>query len=325
MTPMSRRRLLASVAALAAAPALHAQPAPAYPSKPIRFILPFPAGSGTDVGARIVAKQITEATGQPVIVDNRAGGNGLIAAQAAAQAPADGYTVFVTTMTTQAVNLSLYRKLPYDPQKDFVPVGRFSLSPMLLVVRNTDDQPKTVAELVERMKKSPTPLNYASGNTSSQVAAGVLTKLAGATATHVPYKGTPQGLTDLIAGQVDFFFPDLTPSVPLVKDGKLRALAVTGKNRIASLPDLPTMREAGFPVDLVTWSGAFVPAGTPRPIVDRLNELMRRALTSAEYGELNKRSGTTTIPTTPEEFAAFVREEVDLWGAAVRAAGIEPQ
>ena len=320
----TRRRVLAGLAALAAAPSGRAQ-APAFPTKPLRFILPFPAGSGTDVGARIVAKQITEATGQPVIVDNRAGGNGLIAAQAAAQAPADGHTVFITTMTTQAVNLSLYRKLPYDPQKDFLPVTRFSLSPMLLVVRNADDQPKTVAELVERLRRSPTPLNYASGNTSSQVAAGVLTKLTGTTATHVPYKGTPQGLTDLIAGQVDFFFPDLTPSVPLVKDGKLRALAVTGRSRIASLPDLPTMREAGFPVDLVTWSGAFVPAGTPRPVVERLNELMRKALSSAEYAELSKRSGTTTLPTSPEEFAAFVREEVELWGSAVRAAGIEPQ
>lgn len=320
----TRRSLLASAAAIAVAPAVRAQ-APSFPSKPIRFILPFPPGSGTDTGARVVAKQITEMTGQPVVVDNRAGGNGLIAAQAAAQAPADGYTVFVTTMTTQAVNLSLYKKLPYDPQKDFVPVCRFSLSPMLLVVRNTDDQPKTVAELVERMRRSPTPLNYASGNTSSQVAAGVLRQLAGVQATHVPYKGTPQGLTDLIAGQVDFFFPDLTPSVPLVKDGKLRALGVTGRNRIASLPELPTMREAGFPVDLVTWSGAFVPAGTPRPIVERLNELMLKALASSEYGELTKRSGTTTVPTTPDQFAAFVREEVELWGAAVRAAGIEPQ
>jgi tripartite-type tricarboxylate transporter receptor subunit TctC len=320
----SRRRALAAGAALIAAP-VAGRAQSQYPSKPIRFILPFPPGSGTDVGARVVAKQLTEMTGQPVVVDNRAGGNGLIAAQAAAQAAPDGYTVFVTTMTTQAVNLALYRKLPYDPQKDFVPVARFGLSPMLLVVRNTDDQPKTVAELAERMRKSPTPLNYASGNTSSQVAAGLFKKLAGASATHVAYKGTPQGLTDLMAGQVDFFFPDLTPSVPLVKDGKLRALAVTGRSRIPSLPDLPTMREAGFPVDLVTWSGAFVPAGTPRPVVERLNELLRKALASSDYQELNKKSGTSSVPTTPDEFAAFVKEEVDVWGSAVRAADIEPQ
>jgi tripartite-type tricarboxylate transporter receptor subunit TctC len=320
----SRRDALAACAALIAAPAVVRAQAQ-FPTRPIRFILPFPPGSGTDTGARVVAKQLTEATGQPVVVDNRAGGNGVIAAQAAAQAPADGYTVFVTTMTTQAVNLALYRKLPYDPQKDFVPVVRFALSPMLLVVRAADDQPRTVAELAERMRKGPAPLNYASGNTSSQVAAGQFARMVGATATHVPYKGTPQGLTDLIAGQVDFFFPDLTPSVPLVRDGKLRALAVTGRDRIASLPELPTMREAGFPVDLVTWSGAFVPAGTPRPIVERLNELLRKALASSEYGELMKRSGTTGGPTTPEEFAAFVKDEVEVWGTAVRAAGIEPQ
>lgn len=295
-----------------------------FPNKPIRFILPFPAGSGTDIGARVVAKQITEMTGQAVIVDNRAGGNGLIAAQAAANAPADGYTVFITTMTTQAVNLALYRKLPYDPQKDFLPITRFSLSPMLLVVRNTTDQPKTVTELVERARRTPA-LSYASGNTSSQVAAASLLSLAKITATHVPYKGTPQGLADLIAGQIDFFFPDLTPSVPLVKDGKLRALAVTGPERIATLPDVPTMREAGFPVELLTWSGAFVPAGTPKATVDRLYELMRKALLSDDYQTLSQRIGTKTGGISPEEFTVFIRSEIELWGAAVRAAGIEPQ
>lgn len=319
-----RRFIFCSAVALVLAPSIG--PAQeAYPNKTIKFIVPFPAGSGTDIGARVIAKQIAETTGQSVVVDNRAGANGLIAAQAAALSPPDGYTVFVTTMTTQAVNLSLYRKLPYDPQKDFLPVTRFALSPMLLVVRNTAGQPQTVAELVERARSATTPLNYASGNTSSQVAAAVLMSLVGAKATHVPYKGTPQGLTDLIGGQVDFFFPDLTPSVPLVKDGKLRALAVTGAQRIPSLPDLPTMREAGFAVDLVAWSGAFVPTGTPRPIIERLNELMRKALASDDYQELSRRSGTSTAGLSPEAFGAFVRSEIEVWGNAVRAAGIEPQ
>ncbi len=312
-----------ALGAVAAAPLVRAQES--FPARPIRFILPFPAGSGTDVGARVVAKQITEMTGQPVVVDNRAGGNGLIAAQAAARAAADGYTVFVTTMSTQAVNLALYRKLPYDPQKDFLPITRFTLSPMLLVVRNSADQPRTVAELVERARKAATPLSYASGNTSSQVAGASLMSQVGARSTHVPYKGTPQGLTDLIAGQIDFFFPDLTPVVPLVKEGKLRALGVTGTHRIPSLPEVPTLREAGFPVDLVTWSGAFVPAGTPRPVVERLNELMRKALASDDYQDLSRRTGTRTGGISPEEFGAFVRQEIEQWGQAVRAAGIEPQ
>jgi tripartite-type tricarboxylate transporter receptor subunit TctC len=320
-----RRRVIAGAAgALAVAP-FGASAQAAYPTKPIRFILPFPPGSGTDIGARITAKQITDMTGQPVIVDNRAGGNGLIAAQAAATSLNDGYTVFITTMTTQAVNLSLYKKLPYDPQADFIPVMRFGLSPMLCVVRNVDDQPKTLAELVERARKASAPLNFASGNTSSMVAGSAFLKQIGAKGTHVSYKGTPQGLTDLLAGQVDFFFPDLTPSVPLVQQGKLRALGVTGVQRIGSLPDVPTMTEAGVPIELVTWSGAFLPAGTPRPIVDKLNELLNKALASPEYQELSKRSGTSTAPNSPEAFAAFVKSEVKLWGDAVRAAGIEPQ
>jgi len=321
----TRRRVLAGTAAALAVAPFGAAAQADYPSKPIRFILPFPPGSGTDVGARMVAKQITDMTGQPVVVDNRAGGNGLIAAQAAATAANDGYTVFITTMTTQAVNLSLYKKLPYDPQADFIPVTRFALSPMLCVVRNTDDQPKTVAELVERARKAATPLNYASGNTSSRVAGAVFLKQIGAQGTHVAYKGTPQGISDLLAGQIDFFFPDLTPSVPLVQQGKLRALGVTGSQRIGALPDLPTMAEAGVPVELVTWSGAFLPVGTPKPIVDRLNGLLRKALASTDYQELSKRSGTSTAPNSPEEFAAFVKSEVTLWGDAVRAAGIEPQ
>ena len=296
-----------------------------YPNKTVKFIVPFPAGSGTDIGARLIARQIAEMTGQSVVVDNRAGANGFIAAQAAALSPPDGYTVFVTTMTTQAVNLSLYRKLPYDPRKDFLPVTRFALSPMLLVVRNTADQPSTVAELLEKARKASTPLNYASGNTSSQVAAAVLMNRAGIKATHVPYKGTPQGLADLIGGQIDFFFPDLTPSVPLVVDGKLRALGVTGSQRIASLPDVPTLRESGYPIDLLTWSGAFLPANTPRAIVERLNELMRKALVSAEYQELSRRTGTRVAGLSPDEFGAFVRSEIENWGEAVRSAGIEPQ
>jgi len=277
------------------------------------------------VSARTVAKVVTEITGQPVVVDNRAGGNGLIAAQAAKEAAPDGYTVFITTMTTQAVNLALYRKLPYDPSKDFIPITRFALSPMLLVVRNTPDQPKTVAELVELAKTKPGGLNYASGNTSSRVAGAVLMSQAGAKATHVPYKGTPQGLADLISGQIDFFFPDLTPVVPLVKEGKLRALGVTGADRIPSLPEVRTMAETGFPVNLVTWAGAFVPAGTPKPVVDRLHALLLRALASEDYKAVTERSGSRVAPMSPEAFAAFNRSEIDNWGNAVRAAGIEPE
>ncbi len=299
--------------------------AAAYPSKAIRFILPFPPGSGTDIGARILAQQVSVQTGQPVVVDNRAGGNGLIAAQAAAQAPADGYTVFVTTMTTQAVNLSLYKKLPYDPAKDFAPVTLLNKSPMLLIVRAAPDAPKSVAELSERIRRSPGKVNFASGNTSSRVGAEMYRSLIGGEVVHVPYKGTPQAIVDVISGQIDFMFPDLSPAVPLVKSGQLRALGVTGNRRVGSLPDVPTMAEAGVPVDLVAWSGAFVPAGTPRPIIDRLNKLMHTAMSSREYQEQAVKSGTEPTPMSPEQFGEFVRSEVENWARAVKASGIQPE
>ena len=303
-----------------------AQPAPAaYPNKPIRFILPFPPGSGTDIGARILAQQVSNQTGQPVVVDNRAGGNGLIAAQAAAQAPADGYTVFVTTMTTQAVNLSLYKKLPYDPVKDFAPVTLLNRSPMLLIVRASADAPKTLAELTERIRRNPGKTTFASGNTSSRVAAEMYRALTGTEVVHVPYKGTPQAIVDVIGGQIEFMFPDLSPAVPLVRSGQLRALAVTGNRRVASVPDVPTMAKAGVPIDLVAWSGAFVPAATPRAVVERLNKLLHTAMASREYQEQAVKSGTEPSPMSPEQFGDFVRSEVDNWGRAVKAAGIQPE
>ncbi len=224
-----------------------------FPARPIRFILPFPAGSGTDISARIIAQQISAQTGQSVVVDNRAGGNGLIAAQAAANAAPDGYTVFVTTMTTQVVNLFLYKKLPYDPAKDFAPVTLFSKSPMLLIVRAGPDTPKTVAELADRIRRNPGKVSFASGNTSSRVAAEMFGSIIGAPLIHVPYKGTPQAITDVISGQVDFMFPDLSPAVPLVK------------------------------------------------------------------------RGTEPTPLSPEQFGEFVRAEIEVWGRAVKAAGIQPE
>ncbi len=320
----SRRAWLLAMAGGALSTRAAAQ-APAFPAKPIRFILPFPAGSGTDIGARIIAQSISTQTGQTVVVDNRAGGNGFIAAQAVAQAPADGYTVFITTMTTQAVNQWLFKKLPYNPARDFAPVTLFAMSPMILIVRNAPDAPKTLAELTERLRKSPGKATFASGNSSSRLAAETYRAALGLDAVHVPYKGTPQAITDVIGGQIDFMFPDLSPAVPLVKSGQLRAIAVTGTKRVASVPELPTMGELGVPVNLVAWSGAFVPAGTPRPIIDRLNQLMHAALASREYQEQSAKSGTEPSPMTPDQFGEFVRAEVDNWGRAVKAAGIQPE
>jgi tripartite-type tricarboxylate transporter receptor subunit TctC len=321
------RHTLALCAALwlATAPTLAGAQA-SYPDKPIKFIVPFPAGSGTDASARFVGQAITAATGQAVVVDNKAGADGLIAAQSAARSPADGYTVFVTTMTTQSVNPHLHKKLPYDPVKDFVPVSLFTRSPMLMVVRNADDQPKTLAEHVASAKKRASPLNYATGNTSSRVGAELYARKSGLQTVRVPYRGTPQALTDLLAGQVDFMWVDLAPSVPLVKAGKLRALAVTSPERLATLPDVPTTAELGLPeIQLYTWSAAFVPTGTPGPVVARLNQLIQAALKTPEATEYYGKNGIALTPMTLAETSVFVKSEYDSWGRAVRMAGLEAE
>jgi tripartite-type tricarboxylate transporter receptor subunit TctC len=322
---MDRRHTLAlaiSSLALGMGGAARAQ---AWPSKPIRIILPFPAGSGTDSSARFIGDAISRKTGQPVIVDNRPGANGLIAAQAAATSAPDGHTLFVTTMSTQSVNPHIVRKMPYDPVKDFAAVSQISLSPMLLVVRNTDDQPKTYAELTDRARKSGK-LAYGSGNTSSRIAAEVWRAKEKLVVTYVPYKGNPQALTDLMGGQIDLMFPDLTPSAPLVKAGKLRALAVTSAKRLPSLPDVPTVVEVGLAEAVLnTWSACYVPAGTPQAIIDRLAQIISEALRTKEAFEHYARTGAQPAPSSPAELREFTRTEFEVWGRAIRLAGIEPE
>lgn len=245
-----KRRTLAAIAAIAAVSVFPtiASAQSNYPERAIRIIVPFPPGSGTDNSARYVGQKLSESLGQTVVIENKPGANGFIAAQAVAEAPADGYTLFITTMTTQSVNPHLFKKLPYDPVKDFAPVSVISASPLLLVVRNDDASPKSLAELTERAKQAPGKLTFASGNTSSRVSAEMYAAQMNLKLLHVPYKGTPQALVDVIGGQVDLMFPDLSPVVPLVKEGKLRPLAVTGRKRITSLPEVPTMAEAGAPL-----------------------------------------------------------------------------
>ena len=321
----ARIGMLALAIGVLAAPAL-SQTAPAFPTKPIRFILPFPAGSGTDSSARFVGQAVTEMTQQPIVVDNRTGADGIIAAQAAATAVPDGYTVFVTTMTTQSVNPHLYRRLPYDPVKDFEPVSLFTRSPMLMVVRNQPDQPKSVAEFITQAKARTDSLNYATGNTSSRVGAEFFSRKAGLKVTRVPYRGTPQALGDILAGRIDFMFVDLSPSVPLVKAGRLRALAVTGPVRLPNLPDVPTTTELGMPdLQLFTWSGAFVPAGTPKAVIERLSELFLKAMRTREAAEYYGKNGISPMLMTTEEMAVFIKSEYESWGRAVRFAGIESE
>jgi tripartite-type tricarboxylate transporter receptor subunit TctC len=296
-----------------------------YPSRPIRVIVPFPAGSGSDQSARDAANYITRQTGQAVVVDNRPGANGFIAARQAAQAAPDGYTVFVTTMTTQSVNPHLYRRLPYDPRGDFIPVAMLSRSAMVLIVRNQPDQPASLAELTARIKAPNSKVNFGSGNMSSLLAAENYNRLITGTALHVHYKGNPQALTDILGGSIDFMFADMATGMPLVAQGRLRALAVTGSVRVSTLPDVQTMRELGAPIDLGVWTGAYLPAKTPPAIVARLNELLVASVQSKESQDRFRRTGGDAVPMSPAAFEKFNEEELELWGQAVRRAGIQPE
>lgn len=296
-----------------------------YPTRTIKFVLPFPPGSGTDQAARAAANYIALATGQSVIVENKPGANGLIAAQQAAQADPDGYTVFITSMTTQSVNPFLYKNLPYDPVKDFIPVAMLSQNAMVLVVRNQPDQPKSVDELTTRLKGSAKKLNFASGNTSSLIAAETYRNIVAGSAVHIPYKGIPQAMIDLLGGTVDFMFSDLTVATPVVQQGRARALGVTGSKRASTFPDVPTMSEAGVPIELTIWNGAYVPAGTPAPVVARLNELLNNATQTEEAKQRFRQTGGSVIAMSPEEFKKFNEREIEIWRKAVQKAGIQPE
>ncbi|NUO87119.1 MAG: tripartite tricarboxylate transporter substrate binding protein [Cupriavidus sp.] len=317
--------LLPLAAATATIGAARAADAGQYPEKAIRVIVPFPAGSGTDSSARFIGERITALTGKPVVVDNRPGANGFIAAKAVAGAPGDGYTMLVTTNTTHAANASLFKKLPYDPVKDFAPASLIVKSGLVLVVPS-DSPVRTLADLTALARARQGELTFASGSSSTRIASELYKMLAGVQALHVPYKGVPLALTDLMGHQVDFMISDVSPAMPLIQAGKLRAVAVTTAQRNPVLKEVPTMAESGLPgYEMVAWAAAFFPAGTPKPVVDRMSGLMRNGLTSPAATEYFARSGGEPAPSTPEELAAFVRSETLKWAKVIKAAGIEPE
>lgn len=296
-----------------------------YPTKPIKVIVPFPPGSGTDTSARRISQIILEKTGQPVVIENKPGASGFIAAQAAATSPADGYTLFVTTNTTHAANAALFKKLPYDPIKDFAPISRIGTSGLVLVVR-AESPIKTLADLTKMAKSQPDKLTFASGSSSTRIAGEMYASMADLKMLHVPYKGVPQALTDVLGQQVDFMISDITPATPLIQGGKLRAIAVTLEQRHPSMPDVPTMIESGLPgYSMFAWTAAFAPAGTPKPIIDKLAGLIKEGVESPAMQDNFKATGSMGTPSTPEETAKFVQSETDKWAKAVKAAGIEPE
>ncbi len=320
-----RRRLVAGGLAAAAAGArvpAFAQSVPDWPRAHIRFIVPFPAGSGTDLNARQIGDRLSQALGQPVVVENRPGADGSIAAEAAAKARPDGYTVFVTSNSTHASNPALKRRLPYDPIRDFTPVTLIGTAPLMVLVANALPV-RSVAELVAYAKAHPGKLNFGSGSASSRVAGEMFKAMTGTDMVNVTYKGNPQALADLAAGEMQVMFCDAGTALPQVQGGRVRALAVTSLQRAGVAPELPTVAEAGVPgFEMIAWTAVFVPAGTPEPIVARLNARVVEILKSPEFRQ-RVGSATDLAPGTPAELGAFVRSEIDKWKRVVAQARIE--
>jgi tripartite-type tricarboxylate transporter receptor subunit TctC len=294
-----------------------------YPTKPIRIVVPFPPGGATDLLARAVAQRLTEKWGQAVIVDNRPGAGGNIGSELVAKAAPDGYTLEMGTVGTHAINASLYAKMPYDHVKDFVPIVLVAAVPNVLVV-NPSLPVKSVQELIAYAKANPGKLNFASsGNGTSIHLSGELFKvMAGVQMTHVPYKGSAPALQDLIAGQVQLMFDNLPPSLPQIKAGKLRALAVTTAKRSPALPDLPTIAESGLPgFESSSWFGLLAPAGTPQPIVAKLNAEVNAWLATPEAKEKLLASGANPAGGSPEDFAKHIAAETAKWQKVVKESG----
>jgi tripartite-type tricarboxylate transporter receptor subunit TctC len=294
-----------------------------YPTKPIRIVVPFGPGTATDIVARTVGAQLSSRTGQAVVIDNKPGAEGQIGAQAAATAAPDGYTLFITTQTTQAMNVHIYKSLPYDPVKSFAPISGLSLGAQVVMVKN-ELPVKTIGELIALARAQPGKLSFGSGNGSSRGGAELFRIMAKVDLLGVPYKAQPQAISDLMGGRIDVIFSDFTTGLPPVLDGRARGLAVTSKKRVPGLEQFPTVDESGVAgFEMWAWTAAYVPAGTPRPIVDRLNTLVREAMASEAYRALTRTTYGEPFPGSPEDLAAFQASETMKWGEIVKLAGMQ--
>lgn len=323
--------LLRAVAAAAFATALtaaHAQgdPAKGYPSKPIRFVVPFAAGGGTDLVARAIAQKLTELWGQPVVVENRAGANGTIGTEMVAKSPPDGYTIAMITGSS-AVNVSLYKKLPYDLMRDLVPITQATTQPYALVI-NPALPVANVEQLVKLSHTRPGGLNFGSSGRGglSHLSGEVLASMSGGEFTHVPYKGGSPAMTDVMSGSIDMLFSTIMQSHAYIQAGRLRAVAVTTTKRSPALPDVPTMQEAGVKgFEVSGWYGVMGVAGTPRPIINKLNAAIVKILHQPDVVQLLASDGSYPVGNTPAEFGAHIAAEVARWRDAVQKAKITPE
>ncbi|MDB5504523.1 MAG: hypothetical protein JWR89_4425 [Tardiphaga sp.] len=310
--------------AMGSASAAWAQPA-AYPNRTITLVLPFAAGSGTDSTTRIISQYLGQALGVPIVIDNKPGANGMIAATYVARAAPDGYTLFVTTNTTHSANPFLLKTMTYDPVKDFTAIARTGDLPFMLVV-NPEVKAKTVAELVAYGKANPGKLTYASGSSSAIVSGATFAHNAGIEMLHVPYKSSPPAMNDVIGGRIDMMFTDVPSGLPHVTGNALRALAVTTAKRSPLVPELPTMQEAGVPdFDITSWQAYFGPAGLPKEIVVKLNSEIRKIIEKPEIKAQLANLGMDAFSGTPEELDAFVKQQLVLWEKLITNAKIEKQ
>ncbi len=326
MTTLTRIAAFVFAGALTGAAALPARAAEApatFPTKPIRLIVPFPPGGSTDILARAIGQKLTEAWGQSVVIDNRPGAGGIIGMETAAKAAPDGYTLVMGHVGTLAANPALYKSLPYDPVKDFAPVTLIAMVPNVLVVGPAVPS-KNVAELVALAKSKPGKLDYGSGGNGSaaHLATEYFKLKAGIDVQHVPYKGTAPALADLLGGQIAFIITGLPPVLPHVKAGKLRILGVASAQRLKQFPDIPTIAESGVPgYEATQWYGILAPAATPKDLVAKLNRDVVHALKEPSVAEKLAAEGADPVGDTPEQFGAFIRSEIDLWGKVIRATG----
>ena len=321
---LTRRGALLTLGSFAAAAATRSAQAQAgYPSKPLRMILGFPAGGPTDNIARLLAIKLGEALGQPVVIENRPGANAVLAADAVARAPADGYTLLYNT-SSFALSAALSPKLPYNPARDFTGIALTAAAPTVLIVNN-DFKAHNVKEFVEEVKANPGKFSYGSAGTGSitHVIPAQLLQTAGLNAVHIPYKGSAPALVDLFGGQIQFAVDAMSSALPYIRDGRVRALAVTSKERIAALPNVPTVSESWISgYEASAWQGLMVSAAVPAPIVARLNAEILKVLAMPEVRAQMTRQGTDPLGSTPEAYNAFVRAEIDRWSRVARAGGI---
>ena len=296
--------------------------AQSYPNKPVRVVVPYPPGGPTDIVARVLFQQVSEATGQQFLVDNRAGAGGNIGAEIVAKSPADGYTLLIGT-TAHAINMSLFKNLSYDVQKDFAPVSLLTQGPLVLVA-HPQFPANSIKEVIELAKSKSGGLNFASSGNgqSTHLSAELFNTMAAIKMSHVPYKGSAPALTDVMSGQVDVMFDTTLSAMPFVKAGKLKALGLTSPVRSPAAPDVPTIAESGLPgYEVFAWNGVFVPAGTPKAIIQQLNDQIRKAMLLPQVKDKFSAQGFAASWNSPENFGVFVKNEVDKWTRTVKASG----